>query len=316
MKGMLGRHQGAWSSFAITATTTEVTIPFWTARLSAMDQTGAPIPGAQLLIHKREGSVAPGGAVTMPKGVKVHVRGVLGNHAGPWREVTFTEGAEVVTIPFWTARLSAMDQTGAPIPGAQLLIHKREGSVAPGGAVTMPKGVKVHVRGVLGNHAGPWREVTFTEGAEVVTIPFWTARLSAMDQTGAPIPGAQLLIHKREGSVAPGGAVTMPKGVKVHVRGVLGNHAGPWREVTFTEGAEVVTIPFWTARLSAADQNGAPVLNAFLRVYKLEGLVASGQTVTVPKGITLPVQGIHGQLSGPWKKVVFVDGADPVIIPF
>ena len=160
-----------------------------TIRLVARDQHHQEIPDASLHVWEKRQWVASGAEVEVEIGTTIQLRGKLGNYPGTWQSYTIESSITEIVVPFWTAALDAKDQAGGPVPGAYLQIYKGDGQITPGSRVTMPKGVEIPVRGVLGRYLGPWHFVTFTEGLERVVVPFWTAILDAQDQAGQLVPG-------------------------------------------------------------------------------------------------------------------------------
>lgn len=312
IRGTMGAIRGPWQRVTFAELDTTIIVPFWTAPLLAQTQAGASAPGAKVHVYRVDGSPFDSGTpLTVPKGAKVSVRGSMGEIRGPWKRVTFTDGLTEVVVPFRTATLAARDQNGVDVPQAQLHVYKVEGSpFGHGTALTVPQDAKIAIRGTLGDIRGQWRRVTIDQSVTEVVVPFWTAPLQARDQFGADVPNAQLHVYRMTGSpFAPNTNVTVPKGAKLAVRGVVGALRGSWTRITFTDGLTEAVVPFWTAKLTAHDQLGAEISQAQLSLYRwTDGLFASGSSVTLPKGTRAALRGHVGTQRSSWTRFIFTEG--------
>jgi len=318
VRGMTGDIQGPWQRVSVTDAKPEIIVPFWSAPLLAQDQTGQSVPGAQLHVHRVEGSPVDSGTVlTAPKNATIAVRGTLGAIQGPWLRVLFTDGLTEVIVPFWSAPILAQDQTGQSVPGTQLHVHRVKGSPFDSGTVlTVPKNAKIAVRGTLGAIQGPWLRVLFTDGLTEVIVPFWTTTLTARDQFGENVENAQLHVYRVEHSpFHSGAALTLPKNARVSVRGAVDTIRGPWEGVVINESVTEIIVPFWTTQLGAQDQQGTNLPQAQIHIYRWAGgALTPRSTVTLPKGSSASIRGFADSQRSPWMRFRFTDGLTEAVI--
>lgn len=318
LRGKIGKIRGPWKKVTVESSMTEVTVPFWATTLLALDQTGNSVSEALIQVHKWEGEPLPSGnSITVPLGARIAVRGMAGAIRGPWQRITVTDAHPEIIVPFWTAPLLAQNQTGQSVPGAKLHVHRVEGSPFDSGTtLTVPKNARVAVRGTLGAIRGPWMRVRFTDGLTEVVVPFWTTTLAARDQFGEEVEDAQLHVYRVEHSpFNSGAALTLPKNARVSVRGTVGAIRGPWERVVINESVTEIIVPFWTAQLSAQNGAGLDLSQARIKIHRWEGgLLATGSSVTLPKGSRTYIRGFVESQRSPWMRFRFTEGLTEAVI--
>ena len=99
------------------------------------------------------------------------------------------------------------------------------------------------------------------------------------------------------------------------VRGTVGAIRGPWERVVINESVTEIIVPFWTAQLSAQNGAGLDLSQARIKIHRWEGgLLATGSSVTLPKGSRTYIRGFVESQRSPWMRFRFTEGLTEAVI--
>jgi chitodextrinase len=295
---------GVTIKYKITNTMTEIVMPLWTVNLNAKDQNNDEVFGAEIRFNNIYYPISS--KLTLPKNYKAAIYGRNLGVVGPYTYFTFTDGLTDVNPGFWKATLTAKDQYGADVIGAEIRLNNI--NYAVGTELTLPKGYKAAIYARNLAVQGPVQYFIFTTGLTDVNPGFWKATLQARDQNNADVLNAKVYINSVTGSpFLPGTSITLPKGYKASMRGWVPSLTGIYSYPIFTDGLTETSPAFQTFTVNCRDQNGAIVVDG---LAYLAGVGASyfndGAIVTVPTGIAINTRSRRGNLyADAYDKVTF-----------
>jgi hypothetical protein len=237
---------GSNSYLAIGATTTEIDVPFWKATLLAQDQNGTNVGASLTVYNSSSNPYSPGATFTAPKGVVVHIAGMLNGATGPWNSYTFTTGLNNAVVPFWKATLMAQDQSGTNVAASLKIYGSPSNPYSPGAAFTAPKGAIIFASGTLNGISGGWNSYVFSTGLNSVVVPFRSVLFQAVATDGTTlVPNAKIEIYVSTlGTFANNTSQALPSPVSTYARVWLGSTLiANWTSISVTVSTTLIKIP-------------------------------------------------------------------------
>ena len=252
VRGQMDEIFGPWKKFQLRDGLTEIEIPFWQVKVSAIDQFGNPVPQAMIHVQKLNSSpIQPGSALILPKNSSTFFRGQIGQVFGDWNKFVFSERLEEVVLMFRRISIEAVDQFGNEVSNAKVQVYRLgngdlvHGDLVHGDSFLFPENSSTYLRGRLGQIFGPWRRHLIRPGVDHIRMDFWTTTIVVDDQFEGDDSGVKLHIYKLlQGPLDPGANVSLPKGSSTLIRGEYNDAFEEWKKIRFDAGISNIMIRF------------------------------------------------------------------------